>query len=180
MQAQFMEYLQIVLTPFFKWWWVLFTGVATFLGYVLTPDAGFTFGRVGMLLLILMFFLLLFFSASIFFQGWIVFNNRFAELRILHIQKNNDLNSEFVFIFMSHISLEIGTLVHIKRRLGDVEVPFALVEIVSKNKKGNYQAKEISIKPAHLRDFKSGKCSIDDMVASPYISSATFKEIDNG
>ncbi len=180
MQSQFIEYLQIILTPFFKWWWVLFTGVGTFLGYILTPDTGIIFGRISMLLLILFFFLLLFLSASIFFQGWIVFNNRLSDCKIMNIQKNSDQRGELAFILKSYLPLERGTLIHVKRKLGDIEVPFGLVEIVSKNQRGDYQAKEVSINPAHRRDFSSGNCSIAEMVAIPFVSMDDCKEIYNG
>lgn len=176
----FLEYAKTVLSPFFKWWWALITGVATFTGYILTSDAGLKIDRVSMLFLILVFFILIFLTFSVFIQGWQVFRDQSNEVKLVNIQKNNDLGGEFVFIFSSFKPIENGTLINIKRRLGDIEVPFAIVEIISMNKNGNPQGKEVSIKPAHLRDFKNGKCSIIDLTASPYIFANQLKETIDG
>jgi hypothetical protein len=176
----FLEYTKTVLSPFFKWWWALITGIATFAGYVLTSDSGVNVGRISILFGILIFFILIFLSVSVFIQGWQVFKNQNTEVKLVNIQKNSDLGGEFVFIFSSFKPLENGTLINIKRQLGDIEVPFAVVEIISMNKNGNPQGKEFSIKPAHLRDFNNGKCSIVDLTASPYIPSSQLKEAFHG
>ena len=168
------EYLKFILSPFFRGWWAIITGLATLLGYVLTPETGVRLVPILSLLITLLIFSLLFFALSVLVQGWYLFINRYTGLEVKNIQKNE---GELVFILSGYLPLGVGTIVDIHRRLGDLEVPFALVKVASQNDKGFYQAEALTTAPAHLRDYNTGKFAVNDLIAYPFATTDRIREI---
>ena len=177
MQPTIRKYLTFVLSPFFRWSWALITGVASLLSFVLTTYFEFKLTPPLALVLTLFIFLLLFLALSVLTQGWDLFINRYTMLEVRNVQKSKDFGGDLVFILSGHLPLGIGTVVDIHRRLGDLEVPFALVEVVSQNDKGHYQATPLTTAPAHLRDYNTGKFTVSDLIAHPFVTIKRVREV---
>jgi predicted membrane metal-binding protein len=159
-----------MLSPFFRWWWAAVTGVVSLAGFVLTPASGWNFSQVGVLILMVTISTLLFLSLSVITQGWSVFTDHYGALEVKTVQKDGATGDDYIFVMAGHLPLGIGTLVDVHRRLGDIEVPFALIEVISVNEKGHYQAKSINMVPAHLGDYNAGKFTASDMIAHPFVT----------
>jgi hypothetical protein len=151
--------------------------MASILSFVLTPESGWKLTPVLALVLTLFTSLLLFLALSVLAQGWDLFINRYTTLEVRNIQKSKDFGGDLVFILSGHLPLGIGTVVDIHRRLGDLEVPFALVEVVSQNDKGHYQATPFTIVPAHLRDYNAGRFTVSDLIAHPFVTIKRIREV---
>jgi hypothetical protein len=176
MHSQRQSYLEFILAPFFRWWWALITGVATLLSYRLTPQGGYQLGAVAALLLTLVCFTLLFATISVLYRGWLLFRDRYAPLTVQAIQKNRDLGGEWIFVLATGGRMTPGTVVDVHRRLGDLEVPFALVEIVAETAIGTYQAVPRWLAPIHIRDFTAGRFSPAETVVLRHLTATRIRE----
>lgn len=177
MKNQRARYLEFIVGPFFRWWWALITGLATLLSYKLTPQVGWHVGAVGVLILTLLCSTLLFLATSVVYQGWHLFRGRYAELVLCSIQRSRDLGSDWVFVLSAGLDLPTGTIIDVHRRLGDLEVPFALIEIVGANSDGRYQALPQWLAPIHIRDYTAGRFSVSDTVCVRSLTSTRVQDL---
>jgi len=177
MKDQRAKYLSFIVGPFFRWWWALITGLATLLSYKVTPQAGWHIGAVGALTLTLLCSTLLFLAISVVYQGWQLFRGRYAELVLRGIQRSRDLGSDWVFVLSAGLDLPIGTIIDVHRRLGDVEVPFALIEIIGATSDGLYQALPRWLAPIHIRDYTGGRFSTSETVCVRNITSTRVRDL---
>jgi hypothetical protein len=176
MSTTFGSYVRLLLEPFFRWWWASITGVASILSFLATPSTGFSFSRLGMSLLALFVSVLLFLTLTVLCQGWELFQARSASLEIVSMQKCRDYGGEYLVLFKGNIPASKGTLIEIRRRIGDLEAPFALVEVLDRNAQGYYQANPIWIAPVHLRDFTADRFVVADLVATAFVNADRIRD----
>lgn len=179
MRSPLQRYLGLLLDPFFRWWWALITGIATLLSYVLTPESGVQIGPPVVLAITLGVFTLLFFSLTTLVQGWRLYQERHADLLVRSIQRNKDLGGDWIFVLDGNPNLTPGTLLDIHRRSGDVEAPFAFVEIRSTTATGKYLATPVWISPRHIGDYNAGKFTVTDMVVLSHLQHGRVREVIN-
>jgi hypothetical protein len=158
-----------LLDPFFRWWWALITGTASFLAFVWTPPNGLNIGRTCILLLIFTIFSLLFLVLSVLVQGFQLFRERYKDLEVVAIQKATESGSDLIFLLRGYLRDATGLLIEIRRPLDDVELQFAIVRITGATSKGLYQALPVWVSAGHLRDFNSRRFSANLLIARPYM-----------
>jgi hypothetical protein len=169
MRATVGNYLRLLFAPFFRWWWTLITGAASILSFVVAPPNGVTLPRSMISLLVLVLFALVFLTLSVLYQGWELFEARFVALEVIAIQKCQDYGGEYLILLRGQLPASKGTLIEIRRPIGQVEAPFAIVELFDKNAQGYYQAKPIWVAPGHLRDFAAGRFVATELIADTYV-----------
>lgn len=81
-----------------------------------------------------------------------------------------------ILLFEATHALEIGGLVQVNRRIGGIEVPFALVHISEVNQAGHFQGKPVYAAPGHLRDFRLGTFPVEDMVVTRSVRTDQVRE----
>ena len=167
MRQNFDSFLGWLLGSFFRWWWALITGTASFLAFVWTPPEGATIGRTGMLLLFFTAFSLVFLVVSVVMQGYQLFRERYKELEVVAIQKANESVAGLIFILRGHLRDATGMLVEIRRSSEDVEVLFAIVQVTRATSKGLYQAEPVWVSPGNLREFNARRFSLNVLIARP-------------
>jgi len=177
MKDQRAKYIAFLFGPFFRWWWALITGLATLLSYKLPPQTGWRLGPAGTLLITLLCFTLLFLALSVGYQGLQLFRAHYGELILRGIQKSRDLGGDWVFIITAGVDLPVGTVIDVHRRLGNVEVPFALVEIVGTNSDGYYQGLPRWLAPVHIRDYTGGKFLLEEAVVLRSITATRIRDL---
>ena len=165
MRQTFVLFLSWLFDPFFRWWWALITGTASFLAFVWTPPEGVTIGRTGMLLLFFAGFSLVFFVVSVVVQGYQLFRERYKDMEVVAVQKATEPGAELIFILRGYLRDASGLLVEIRRPLGDVEVPFAIVRVTGATSKGLYQAVPVWVSAGHLRNFNARRFSVNVLIA---------------
>jgi hypothetical protein len=163
MKATLGSYLGFLLRPFFRWWWAVVTGLASLLSLLKTPTDGWTVTPVGAFLLTFGASTLLFLVLSVCVQGWQLFTERWSQITVATIQRTKDLAGDWAFVLTSQSSIPVGSVIDIHRKLGDVEVPFAMVQVVKVTTRGDYQAVPIVIAAAHIRDYALGKFTVADL-----------------
>jgi len=163
----FGSFLCWLLDPFFRWWWALITGIASFLSFVWTPPTGLSIGKTGILLLSFAIFSLLFLVVSVVAQGYQLFCERYKGLEVVAIQKMAGSGTDLTFLLRGYLRDATGLLVEIRRPLEDIEVPFAIVRITSMTSKGLYQAVPVWVSAGHLRDFNSHRITANLLIARP-------------
>jgi len=112
---------------------------------------------------------MLFLIASMLVQSWQLFVGRSTDLSVVSMQKCRDYGGEYVILLAGSLIGARGALVEIRPVIGQVEAPFALVELLDRNAQGLHQANPIWIAAGHLRDFSQGKFSAVDLVANSLV-----------
>lgn len=167
-------FIEALLGSFFRWWWAVLTGFASILSWVYAPD-GFTLTRMQVTSLTLFGLMLIFFVASTIYQGWRLYRNRLGASTVIGFQKSDNYGGEFVFIIEGVGRAAQGKVAELKRPINGVEVPFAIVEFIDVNARGNFQANPVWISPNHLRELRTGKFVFSDIVVDPLISLRTLQ-----
>lgn len=170
----FSGYFKLVFSTFFRWWWAVITGIASLSGWVFSPIEGITIPRYGMGLAILGGFVLLFLTISAIYQCWEIFSEA-SPIRVASFEKPK--SGDFIFLLNSTISLEPHTLLVFKRYSSDeIETVVALVEIIERNSKGQYQTRAIWTSPALLKDLGVSRTVLKDLIVSSSISTSTIAQ----
>lgn len=167
------SFLGILFGSFFRWWWAVLTGFASILSWIYVP-ASVTLSRGQITSAILLGLILMFFALSTIFQGWRLFKNRITASTVVGFQKSDNYGGEFVFIIKGVHQSAKGKVAELKRTVDGVEVPFAIVEFVDLNSQGYYQANPVWISSNHLRELRTGKFAISQVVVDPLITYRTL------
>jgi len=166
------EYLGLVFSSFFRWWWAAITGIASIAGWLFSPIPGITVSRYEMGLAILGVLVLAFLTISALYQCWRIYSDA-APIRVASFEKPK--NGDFVFLLNSAVVLEAHTLLSFKRYSSEeIETVVALVEVIERNSKGQYQTKSIWVSPALLKDMGVTRSILNDLIVSLAISSSTI------
>lgn len=177
MSTQRETYLGFILGPFFRWWWAIITGLATLLSYELTPADGYRVSAQLALGLVLVLPSTTFLAISVLARGWVLFRHQHSEFTVHSILRNRDFGSDWIFVIRTGRELPAGTLLDVHRRLGGVEVPFALIELISPTTDGLHQGVPRWLAPAHIRDFTSGKFAPSDTVVLRYLTTSRIRDL---
>ena len=165
-------YFKLVFSTFFRWWWAVITGIASIAGWIFSPIAGITVPRYGMGLAILGGLVLLFLTISAMYQCWEIYSET-APIRVANFEKPK--SGDFVFLLNSTVAIEGHTLLVFKRYSSDdIETVVAVVEVIERNSKGQYQTRSIWTSPALLRDLGISRSVLKDLIVSSSISMSTI------
>lgn len=145
-------------------------GLASILGFVWTANEGFTLNRPVFCLAILLIFGLLFLTASTVYQGWRLYDCQFRNPRFCGIQRNDEYQTQYVFLLDSNHPLFPGMLLEVHRYRDGVEGLVGVLEVIEQNVKQQYQAIPLWLSPGHLRDLRTSQLSITDITVRPFIS----------
>lgn len=126
-------------------------------------------------MLILLGLILLFLVLSTVYQGWLIYQERFTRLQVVGFQRCSDYGGEYVFLLEGNLGAAQGTVVELKRFYAGVEVTIALVEIMEKNSKGQYQTRPIWVSPGHLRDLRMSQFVVSEIEAEPLVKLRTLQ-----
>ena len=127
-------------------------------------------------ILILFGFALFFLCFSTIYQSWQIYQKRFSLLQIVGFLKSDIYGDEYLLLLEGDIDVVQGTLMELKRFDNEVEVSMALVEIIEKNSKGQYQARPIWISPGHLRDLRTGQIVYSEIKAETFVKLSTLQK----
>ena len=169
------KFLNLIFSSFFRWWWAAITGVASLISLAFTPQEGQLITRLDLFLLTFLVSALIFLTLAALHQGWNLYNELFNGLRVIGLQKNNCYGSDYVFLLDGTVNIPRGSVVELKRFDEGVEGPMALVEIMEKNVKEQYQGRPIWISSGHQRDLKLGKFVYSDIIAKPLVQLTTIQ-----
>lgn len=176
MQGGFTSFLGFLLRPFFRWWFAAVTALASALAFVTTPEPGWSISGSVALLLTLGVFSAVFAAASVIVQGWSIWRASFPHIRVTSVQRADSDAGKWQYILSGTIPDAVGTLVDIHRKLGEAELPLALVEITSRTSNGQYQARTLSSSAGHVRDYANGRFTTNDMVVRPHVRASRIRE----
>lgn len=170
-----MDFLRLIFSSFFRWWWAVITGFAPIASWLFVPREGIFLTPLAFSMLILSGMTLLFLVLSTVYQSWLIYQEHFARLRIVGFQKCNSYGGEHIFLLEGNIGVVQSHIIELKVFCAGVEVVIALVEIIEENSKGQYQAKPIWILPGHLRELKMGQFIYSEIEADPFVKLRTLK-----
>ena len=170
------SFLKLIFSSFFRWWWAAITGFASIVSLFLFPEEGILLNAFMFSLLILFGFSLIFLALSSVYQSWQIYQKYFMSMKIVGFLKSDIYGDEYVLLLESETDFNQGTVIELKRFDKEVEVAIALVEIIEKNSKEQYQASLIWISPGHLRDLKMGHIVYSEIKAEPYVKLNTLQK----
>jgi hypothetical protein len=168
------DFLGLLFGSFFRWWWAVLTGIASIFSFVFTPE-NITLSRLQFTIFILIGSVLIFFTASTVYQGYMIFKNYGQHPVVIDFLKSDSYGGEFIFIINGVNNSAHGKIVELRRISNGVEVPFAIVEIMGINSKGLHQANPIWISSGHLRDLRTGKFSISEIIVGLFVDTRTIQ-----
>jgi len=170
------DFFRLIFSSFFRWWWAVITGFASIASWLFVSREGILLTPLMFSILILLGLTLVFLVLSTVYQGWLIYQRHSPRLRIIGFQKCNDYGGEHVFLLEGNIGAAQGTVIELKRFYTGVEVAIALVEIMEKNSKGQYQARPIWISPGHRRDLKMEQFVYSEIEAEPLVKLRTLQK----
>jgi hypothetical protein len=170
------DFLQLIFSSFFRWWWAVITGVASIASWLFLSREGILLTPPMFIIVVLIGSALLFLALSTVYQCWLIYQEHFTRLRIVGFQKCNSYGGEHVFLVEGNIGAAQGTVIELKRFYAGVEITIALAEIMEKNSKGQYQANPFWISPGHLRDLKMGQFVYSEIEAEPLVKRQTLQK----
>jgi hypothetical protein len=174
------SYLLFLFSPFFRNWWAVLTGCASILAIYITPSQGITLNGAMIMTMTFVFLTMVFIIFSTISQGYQLYIDRMEGLYVSSFERNRDIQEGWVFILTGNIDLPIGTVVDFHKKMGEAEVPLALIRIVSRNSKGAYQATPIGkMNPSHIREHSNGGLRPFDLVVRTSVDLQRIKEVIN-
>lgn len=180
MQPTASSYLRYLLAPFFRNWWAVLTGCASLLAMYVTPAKGVTLSGAAMMTITFAVLVLLFLTAAAAAQGWALYSGQLRGLRVSSFERNRDVPSGWVFVLESNVEVSVGTVIDVHKRVGAVEVPLALIQVVARNSSGAYQAEPIGkLNPVHVQEHAAGGLRAADLVVRAHIDVHRIKEVIN-
>lgn len=169
MRPGLVNYFGFLLRPFFKSWWPVLTGIASIFSVVVTPQSGFVLGQAVVAILTLVGMTVLFFAGSAIVQGWQLYQQRYPDLRVSAVQKTKDYDGDFVVLLIGNMEVSAGTLVELRRLIGETDTLFALVEVRNRTVQGNYLGVPVWTSAGHQKDLNAGKFLPSELVVIPYV-----------
>ena len=167
------SFLGTLFGSFFRWWWAVLTGFASILSWVYSPESiTLTRGEVASITLIGL--LLMFFAVSTIYQGWRIFRDRRSVSTVIAFRQSENYVGEGVFIIRNVHQSFRGKAAELRRTVDGLEVPFAVVEFVDFNAQGLCQANAVWISANHLRELRTGKFVLSDVVVDPVMTYRTL------
>lgn len=170
------EFVGHLLRPFFRWWFAALTVLLSLVALVVTPDAGWRLSGPWALGLCVFACTSFFLVASMLVQGWSLWRESFPHLEVTSVQREGPEAGGWQFVLAGRVPDAVGTLVDVHRKLGEAELPFALLEIVSITSAGHYQARTLSTSAAHVRDYAQGSFTTSEMVARPQVRASRIRD----
>lgn len=167
------SFVRILFGSFFRWWWAVLTGFASILSWVYAPaTVTLSRGQVASITLIALF--LVFFAISTIYQGWRLFKSRMSASTVISFKQSDNYDGEGVFIIKGVEQSLRGKAAELRRMVDGLEVPFAVVEFVDFNAQGFCQANAVWISANHLRELRTGKFALSEVVVDPLMTYRTL------
>ncbi len=167
-------YLAFLFDPFFRWWWAAVTGVASIFSVLVTPRSGLVLSSATVAVAVFAGFAMAFLTLSTLVRGWDLYRNRYIDLRVAAIQKTKEYGGEYVASLCGEMEVPVGTLVELRRPVGEDEILFAVVEIRGRTTRGNYLGVPIWTSAGHQRDYFGGKFVSSELVVIPHVQRDTL------
>jgi len=99
-------------------------------------------------------------------------------LQVSPFERNRDIQEGWVFILNGNIHLSVGTVVDVHKKMGEIEVPLALIRINARNSSGVYQATPIGkMNPVHIKEHSVGGLKPGDLVVRTSMDLQRIKEL---
>jgi hypothetical protein len=169
MGPTFSAYLAFLFQPFFRWWWAAVTGFASIFSVLVTPHSGLVISPSVVAIVIFCVLTMAFLTLSTLVQGWGLYRKRYPDLRVSDVQRTKEYGGEYVTALCGDMEVPFGTLVELRRPVGQDEILFALVEIRNRTTQGNYVAVPIWTSAGHQRDLFGGKFSASQLIVVPHV-----------
>ena len=154
---EFLKYVGTLLTPFFRWWWALITGVATLFSFFAWRTTELNLSGIQAALAVLIFFSMLFLVLSVISQGYKWYIRSYCNPEVIKFSPAaNDSETE-IFHLKSLLPLEPGQVVSVLRTFDDGRVICMGMLKVERLLSDRYQCIPLWIGPGHRQDLKRGK-----------------------
>ena len=165
-------YLRLLLSSFFNWWWAAITGFVSIASFLAVPTNGLILPPLAVSTFLLILFALLFLVLTILYQGWLLFDARLTDVKYVGLctSEHDNYDAGLIFLLESPTPMSNGSVVELRRRVDGAECLVALLEIVESNANGHLQAQSIWKSPGHLRDLRSSKVQLADVIVCPIIT----------
>lgn len=168
------EYLSFILTPTFRWWWLIITGIASISAWLGLPEEGLSLSKQAFIIFMIVESMLIFMLISVIFNSLVLFReSKKILIHDYHMSTDYD-DKKIIFILKSPIVLDNDMLLSLIRNCNGVEVCISLLHVEGKREDGIFQAKEIWMAPAHIRELNSKSISRNDLFVRRNL---TFGEI---
>ena len=163
---EFLKYLGTLLTPFFRWWWAVITGIATLLSFFAWKADGLNFSGTQIAFAILLFFTLVFLVLSVVSQGFKWYARAYCNPEVIKCSPAaNDSESE-IFHLTSLLPLEPGQVISMLRTFDDGRVICMGMLKVERLVDDRYQCVPLWLGPGHRQDLKQGKIQAKHLFTS--------------
>jgi hypothetical protein len=177
MGPKFSAYLAFLFQPFFRWWWAAVTGFASIFSVLVTPQSGLVLSSATVATIIFVGFTMAFLTLSTLIQGWDLYRKRYTDLRVAAVQKTKEYGGDYVTALCGDTEVPVGTLVELRRPVGEDEILFALVEVRNRTTRGNYLGVPIWTSAVHQRDLFGGKFAASQLVVIPHVQRNTLSRL---
>jgi hypothetical protein len=172
------SYLLFLFNPFFRYWWAALTGCASILAMYVTPSQGITLNGAMIMTITFIVLILLFITLSTVSQGYQLYIGQLEGLCVSSLERNRDVSEGRVFILNGDVDLPVGSVIDVHKRMGEAEVPLALIRINSRNSKGAYQATPIGkMNPSHIKEHSNGGLRPMNLVVRTSVDLQRVKEV---
>ena len=169
-------YAKILFSSFFNWWWAAITGFASIASFLSLPQDGVLVSRLLFSVLLLVALLLIFLTLTTAYQGWLLFDRRAGVARLTGVCANADYGG-LAFLLASPLPIPNGTVLEMRRYDRGVESLAGVLEVVESSVDGVLQARAVWASPGHLRDIRSSRVHLTDIIISTAISSRTLSRL---
>lgn len=117
----------------------MITGLASLFSYLEVEQDGLRLSKLAVSLLTLVVFALLFVVVATVTEGWRLYLATFVDLRVVAVQKSGDHELGYIVLLSGSLPVERGTLLELRRPLGDAEATFGFIELLGRTAAGYYQ-----------------------------------------
>lgn len=177
MPPSFSAYLRFLTAPFFKAWWAVITGLASFLSLYVANRSTLTLSAMAAFSVTFLLFTLGFFALSAVAQGWTLYSTQGNPLTVVQFDRNRDVEEGWYLVISGSADLSVGSVCDIHRRVGSAEVPLALVRVTGRNSDGTFQAAPLGrMNPSLTREHAAGRLRPGDLVIRPFVDVRRLRE----
>ncbi len=171
-----LRFLGLLFSSFFAPWWAAVTGFASIASFLSLPENGVTVSRFWLSTVILAALTLVFLVGSLIYRAWQFFQARFSSPRFLGIQRSDEYGDREVFLLDGQCPLAPGKLVELYRYDNNVQCLVAVLEVMDKNVRNQYQTHAVWTSPGHLRDLRTNRVAVADLSVHVQVSRRAFDE----
>lgn len=174
------RFFHALLSPFFRWWWAVLTGVGTLVGLYSVPAEGVRLGPSAVASLALGFSLCLFLAVSVLYRSYGWYRAVADAPRVESINRANEDHPLTLVLAAQHSDLELGQLValYLTPSTG-VEVCIAVGRVSAyAGAPGRLHVEPIWIAPKHQTDLLTGRAQATALRATRQLDDRALRLIE--